>query len=624
MPRLWLVVTSCLLALHAAWALPRPGNLVFSADESAVIVADPGDNTLRWVSSRSGGEQRAVHLPRPSGLALRGDRVWVADERGGTVGLFDAGSGRGIKRWPVGPRPQGLALAPRHGLLLACTLEGLSLTGLHEGRPMGRLAVPGQPECVAVTPDESLALVVPLLPAGDATREDNGIVLQLVELPAGQAATPIALPAGATAARSVCISPGGKWAYVAHLVGRYNLPPTQLDRGWVSTNAVSIIDLSERRLYATVLLDEPTRGAADPWGMALSADGQRLSVVLSGIGAVAQVELAKLHPLLAGQLPADWAAARLSSEYQITSRNFWLDIAAKPERRLELVNDLAALTQAGAISRIELGEVGWRTIAIAPSGRTALANAFTGALKLGENDARGPVSYLKGALATSRRPEPLELRGERLFHDGRQSFQGWLSCASCHPNSRADGLNWDLLNDGMGNPKATKSLVWSARTPPAMAHGVRATMEAAAEAGFKYILFRQPSPTDLAAVQAYLRSLTPEPSPYLASGKLSAEARAGKAVFERPSVGCVKCHAAPLYTSLQSYDVGTASELDSDPRFDTPTLAELWRTAPYLHDGSAVTLRDVVTTRNRGDRHGHTSALGQQEIDALVAYLRSL
>ena len=27
------------------------------------------------------------------------------------------------------------------------------------------------------------------------------------------------------------------------------------------------------------------------------------------------------------------------------------------------------------------------------------------------------------------------------------------SCATCHPDGRSDGLNWDLLNDGIGNPK---------------------------------------------------------------------------------------------------------------------------------------------------------------------------
>ena len=75
---------------------------------------------------------------------------------------------------------------------------------------------------------------------------------------------------------------------------------------------------------------------------------------------------------------------------------------------------------------------------------------------------------------------------------------------------------------------------------------------------------------------------------------------------------------------IDRYDVGTRGELDRSGTFDTPTLVELWRTAPYLHDGSAATLREVLTDRNQGDLHGTTSHLTDDEIEALIAYLMSL
>ena len=60
------------------------------------------------------------------------------------------------------------------------------------------------------------------------------------------------------------------------------------------------------------------------------------------------------------------------------------------------------------------------------------------------------------SLGTVREPS-LERKGEMLFNDAQLCFQGWQSCASCHPaDARADGLNWDLLNDGIGNPKNVK------------------------------------------------------------------------------------------------------------------------------------------------------------------------
>jgi cytochrome c peroxidase len=72
------------------------------------------------------------------------------------------------------------------------------------------------------------------------------------------------------------------------------------------------------------------------------------------------------------------------------------------------------------------------------------------------------------------------------------------------------------------------------------------------------------------------------------------------------------------------YDVGTRSELDRRDDFDTPTLVELYRTAPYLHDGSAVTLEDVLVARNPEDKHGNVSHLDEEQIDSLVAFLLSL
>ena len=60
------------------------------------------------------------------------------------------------------------------------------------------------------------------------------------------------------------------------------------------------------------------------------------------------------------------------------------------------------------------------------------------------------------------------------------------------------------------------------------------------------------------------------------------------------------------------------------PKYDTPTLLGVYRTAPYLHHGKAKTLRDVLTTCNKDDKHGKTSHLKANEIDELVAFLKSL
>ncbi|MBI4660815.1 MAG: hypothetical protein HY735_18420 [Verrucomicrobia bacterium] len=95
-----------------------------------------------------------------------------------------------------------------------------------------------------------------------------------------------------------------------------------------------------------------------------------------------------------------------------------------------------------------------------------------------------------------------------FFNDAQLCAQRWQSCASCHDaDGRMDALNWDLLNDGVGNPKNTKSLLWTHQTAPVMALGVRASAEVAVRAGIHHILFTQ-QPEDVpAAIDAYLKSL---------------------------------------------------------------------------------------------------------------------
>jgi len=100
----------------------------------------------------------------------------------------------------------------------------------------------------------------------------------------------------------------------------------------------------------------------------------------------------------------------------------------------------------------------------------------------------------------------------------------------------------------------------------------------------------------------------------------------GLLVFESPTTQCSVCHSAPFYTDRQKHDVGTASgpgEL-AGPEIDTPTIRGLTHTAPYLHDGSAPTLYDVLVTENPADQHGVTSHLTPDEIADLIAFLKVL
>jgi cytochrome c peroxidase len=152
-----------------------------------------------------------------------------------------------------------------------------------------------------------------------------------------------------------------------------------------------------------------------------------------------------------------------------------------------------------------------------------------------------------------------------------------------------------------------------------MITGIRPDAETAVRAGIRHIQFAVATENQARSIDAYLKSLKPVPSPYLNAG---AALERGRRWFQES--GCAWCHLGPHYTDLRKYDLGTGQALDAGRPLDTPTLVEVWRTAPYLNDGRAATIQDVLTTFNPEDRHGQTSDLSPEDIEDLAAYVLSL
>lgn len=614
-----------------AGAYRSPYDVAWSPDGRTLAVSDHTAGLVVLID-RAGGRIRAQgNVARPAGLAWSPDStaVFAADCQSGSVAQISAADGKVVRRLPCGPRPNGVAMAPRKNLLLVTNtaLADVSVIDLAAGKEKTRIRVLREPFHVAVTADESLAVVSNLLPAGPASEPTTTSAVSIIDLNTFQKVADVPLPPNASSIRQVAVSPDGKWAYAVHTVGRTTLPATQLERGWVNTNALSIIDLAARQHYATVLMDNLSQGAADPWGIALSRDGATAWVTLAGVHQLARIDIAGLHKHLApAATPPATAPAAQPARRSYAQPTIWQEIKVDPSKRAELVNDLSALYVANLMTRTPLPGKGPRGLSLSPDGaELAVGQYFAGNVLIIDT----AETKIRTELAPwGPQPAADEVRsGEMIFHDAFYAFQQWLSCATCHPNdARADGLNWDLTNDGIGNPKNAKSLLHSHATPPAMWTGVRDSMETASAAGFRFAAF-QPRPEDVRAVQAYLRSLRPEPSPYLLpDGSLSEKARRGKVIFDDPRTGCLPCHSGEYFTNGKHYDVGTQGPLDhKDQReFDTPSLIELWRTGPYLHDGRAATLHEVLTKYNAGDKHGHTSHLTREQLDDLVEYLLSL
>jgi mono/diheme cytochrome c family protein len=359
----------------------------------------------------------------------------------------------------------------------------------------------------------------------------------------------------------------------------------------MNTNALSVIDATNQRLINTVLLDDVDLGAANPCGVACTEDGKYLCVTHAGTHELSVIDRTALHEKLAGTA----------------------------DSTMEVANDLSFLV--GLRRRLPLSGNGPRGLALVGT-RAYVAEYFTDSLGVVDIDPATRPSARSLPLGPKKAMTDVRT-GEILFHDAQLCFQKWQSCASCHPGGgRADGLNWDLLNDGIGNPKNTKSLLLSHKTPPAMNTGVRTDAEAAVRAGIRFIQFVVRPDEDAAAIDEYLKSLKSVPSPHLVNGRMSTAAIRGKKVFEK--AGCAECHPAPLYTDLKKYDMRTGQGMDTGREFDTPTMVEVWRTAPYLHDGRATTLEELFKKSDPEKGHGEISTLTDDEIADLIEFTRSL
>jgi hypothetical protein len=530
----------------------------------------------------------------PTGLVVaeQSDRLLVtcsgASDR---IVSLQRQTGRLLASWPAGNGVCSPVLSPDGHALYVCNRYDNSvwLVRPDSGRVIARAVVQREPVSASLSSDGTCLAVANLLPSGPANRPVVRAAVSLLDARSLRLLRTIWLPNGSTSVRGVAFHPERGVCAVVHNIARFQGAATQVEHGWMNVSALTLIWLNAAQRDVTVVLDEARRGAASPSSVAWSPNGLQLCIAHAGTHELSLIDFSALERRLSGM----------------------------PDG--QVVGDFQSLE--GIRHRVALDGNGPRALVLA-QGFAYAAEFFSDSVSAVDLSARSVVGVIS---LSPTAPNDREREGERLFHDATICHQGWQSCASCHPDGRVDGLNWDLLNDGPGNPKNTKSLVLCCQTPPAMTSGVRETAEQAVRSGLRHILFaRRPEP-EAAALDAYLRSLRPVSSPRLVNGALTASARRGKALFESARTGCSTCHPPGLFTDLQSYDVGTrASHGNASDQFDTPTLVELWRTAPYLHDGSAATVQDVLTTRNPGDRHGRTSHLSRRQIEDLCDYLLSL
>ncbi len=569
-------------------------------------VALDGSSTRSWKVAST----LAPNTPlNPSGLAVAGSFVYVTGGvQAGELQKY-ALDGKLVKSVAVGHSPCSPVVSAdgKTAYVLNRFAAKVSVVDVDAMKVTATVPVLREPFAAALGANGKLLFVANMLPYCAATNDVVAATVSIIDT-ATRAVRHVLLPNGSTGVRGMCASPDGKAIYVTHTMGRYQLPTTQLERGWMNTAALSVFDGATGAYVNTVLLDDVDRGGANPWGVAVTADGKTLVVAHAGTCELSIIDRLALHDRLQKALKGESASGIVKSAEDVP-------------------NDLAFLVSIRR--RIHMGGDGPRGV-VTIGRRAVTALYFADALSIADLDnAALPAKQIAVGSKKDLSKDRVR-RGEMLYNDGSMCFQQWQSCASCHPDGRVDGLNWDLLNDGMGNPKQTKNELYTQWTPPTMVTGIRKDMHECNRAGLIHIQFVTRPEEDVHCFDAYVTAMKPVPSPYLVNGQLSERAKRGEVLFKKAK--CADCHTADskgpngehLWTDRKPYDVGVGTGTEAGKKFDTPTLAEVWRTAPYLYDGRALTMEDVLTTSNPNDAHGETSKLTPEEIKDLAEYVLSL
>ena len=616
--------------VHPPLAAARPTR------SSSVLVDEAGGRV--WVVNPDAGTVAAVDastlakvLEVPVGLGPRtlaraGDgTIWVANQGSATITVLGPGGAvRATIDLPYGSRPYGIVFDPdgtrgyatleATGQLLALDPRPRTVVGTLDLGPDDAGLVPAV-RGLAVAPDGDRVLVTRFRsPAGVAeVHEVHGPTLTRV---ATHVLAPDPGPDASDAGRgvpnyasSIAIGPDGTTAWIpskkdntSRGLARDGLALTpestvrtivsRLDLGAGAEDLAARVDLDDHDLAFAV---EP------------SPNGDLLFVASQGTN---QVDVIDAHD---GSLAGGFATGLAPQGLALDSvGRLWVQGFLSRTLSVHDVSELLAGTGTAARELAEIETVGVEPLA------------------------------------------PDVLRGKQIFYNAdtrRLNQDGYIACASCHLDGGQDGRVWDFTDRGEGL-RNTITLRGRAGTGHGPVHwtgnfdeiqdfendvrfhfgGTGLMADEDFEEGTRSDPLGDPKAglaPDLDALAAYVASLDEvPPSPHRRpDGSLTDEGLTGRAIFER--LDCTDCHGGPERTDSALdvlHDVGTLGPGSGSRRgeplagLDTPTLEGVWATAPYLHDGSAPTLRDVIDE----PRHGNASGLSLGEKDALVAYLLQL
>jgi YVTN family beta-propeller protein len=575
-----------------------------SPDGKQLIVANPDNGTVTVVNTEA--RKALLEIPvgdKPEGVAWVGSSplaavtVYHEDQ----VVFVDTKAGRVVNKLAVADEPYGI-VTDKESSRAWVTHEYPGLVSeidLTQQQVRRQIPVGSFIRGIALSPDESRLYVT----------EFYSAVLHAVDLKTGKVVDSWKGHSTDNLCRNVVIHPRRPKAYLSHLRSKIDV----IDSSGSIFPHLSVCDLippsetnAKRRMSTPLDTYNGVYVVTNPWESAISSDGKRLYTIYAGTN---DMNISKI----------------IDDDYQEISR---------------------------VGSAVRLGQ-NPRAIRLSPDGKLAYVyNAMDFAVTVHQALDMERLATIK---VCDPPKSPEWVRGKILFNTALPPLTSrrWIACFSCHPDGHSDGRVWHNPEGLRKTPAMfglahTHPLHWSADRDEVQdfEYTIRGRLMQGAgllkgpmktKAGFEpteldeHLAGRSKDLDDLAV---YCNSFDFTLSPHIpAPGKLSAEAERGKRIFFSQEVGCSRCHSGPYYTDsrlekpFNLHDVGTGKDDPGEklgPKYDTPTLLGIYRTAPYLHHGKAKTLRDVLTTCNKEDKHGKTSHLKQSELDDLVAFLKSL
>ncbi len=538
--------------------------IAVNSDSGTVTLVDTGSETA-LAEIPVGADPRMVAVTPDSAYALvtlRGDHA---------LAVVDLAARRLARTLPACHMPYGVVTDGRRAFVSCFGADEIAVLDLATGAALYRVAVPDAPAGLALSGEWLLS-----------THFYSGYVTALNVLRTPVVVGSVNVEPDGNLVSAIALAPDGRRAYLPQTRTGLALVSLQYMQDWFPV--VGVLDVGRMAGDRDARLTVSTLDtAADmPFDAAFDADGRTLYVALAGSDAVIAVDAAT-HTLRA-RIP----------------------VGANPR----------AVVVDGA--------------------RAFVLNALDGSVTVLDT---GALRAVRAIRVTDLPLDPLLLRGKTLFHRAAAPTMsdGSVSCATCHFDGGADTRTWINFRSG---PRNTPALGGVAAQPPYNWAGDMDELHDTIEDQIRSVMLgdglldaavfdptvkRQDAgrSADLDALAAYVASLEPWPSPERAAdGALSAAAQRGMRLFLSGSPNC-GCHTPPLYTDLQAHNLsGAAYSIEVYDSFDTPSLRGLWASAPYMHDGVALTLEDVLTRTDAA--HSVAGSLTEQQLADLVAFLRSL